>query len=450
MTEPAFDRIAELHQQLLAGDDNVGQRLAAMVHPWLVTYLTAHRPRIDASLAQDAATDAVMAYIQHPAGANASDGRMVMAHLRLAAWRNLLNGLRREGRLKRREWRYAAEHARRRRDADTRVVALLGPAGKVLQEVITTGGTPTVCAEHRANWSAAEHRVWELMGEGERRTKVYADVLGITDRPPAEQRRLVRRVKERIRARVRRGGGARWLVQIRENGRGGKTMKPGEAVQQTFMVVAVACAVVVTTLRVRDSLHKPPAGDATRGPTTPVQVPDWRQYAAVGHRMGPANAPVTIVEFADFECPVCRKFELGPLRYIRNKYPNDVQVVFRNWPLSYHRFAYPAARAAECAGAQGQFEAYHDALYQKQDSLGLKSFMSFARDAGVADTGAFATCASRTGPVIAIDIDSAAARKLGGRGTPTLLINGLRLPGAPDSASLNRLVIAAIKSATSA
>jgi protein-disulfide isomerase len=194
-------------------------------------------------------------------------------------------------------------------------------------------------------------------------------------------------------------------------------MKPGEAVQQTFMVVAVTCAVVITALRVRDALRPAPAA-AQRGPasTDPVPVPDWQQYAAVGHRMGPANAPVTIIEFADFECPVCRKFELGALRYIRNRYPNDVQVVFRHWPLPYHRFAYPAARAAECAGAQGKFEAYHDLLYEKQDSLGLKSFDSFARDAGVADLTVFATCDTATLPVAVIARDSAAARRIGGRG----------------------------------
>jgi len=179
--------------------------------------------------------------------------------------------------------------------------------------------------------------------------------------------------------------------------------------------------------------------------TEPVAVADWKEYAAVGHRIGSAGAPVTILEFGDFECPACRRFELDALRPIEAMYPSQVAVVFRNWPLPYHKFAYPSARAAECAGDQGRFEAIHDLFYAKQDSLGLKSFAAFARDAGVRDSAAFARCIGGARFERTITADSAAAKRIGGTGTPTLVINGLRLVSIPDSAELDRLVRDALK-----
>ncbi len=217
--------------------------------------------------------------------------------------------------------------------------------------------------------------------------------------------------------------------------------KLGDIATNVLAVISVTCAVTVTVVAVRGQT-------ARRGTAAPQprHVSNWREYAAVGHRMGSAAAPVTITEFADFQCPVCRQFTLGALASIRREYGNRVAVVYRYWPLSMHPLAYPAARAAECAAAQGRFEAFHDLLYAKQDSLGLKSFASFARDAGVADTIAFARCnAGATVP--AIETDVTAAKEVGGTGTPTLLVNDLMLPGAPDSARLEKLVNQALRSA---
>lgn len=109
-------------------------------------------------------------------------------------------------------------------------------------------------------------------------------------------------------------------------------------------------------------------------------------------------------------------------------------------PLGVH-----AARAAECAAAQGRFEQFHDAVYAKQDSLGLKSFASFARDAGVPDSVAFGACNDGTAPVPVVQRDIAAAGALGGTGTPTLLVNDLMLPGAPDSTRFDQYVRRALR-----
>jgi protein-disulfide isomerase len=209
--------------------------------------------------------------------------------------------------------------------------------------------------------------------------------------------------------------------------------------------LAVASAVVVAGLAARRELFVGNAADPRKGATAPTPVRDWTKYASGGHRIGPVNAQVTIVEFADFECPFCARFARSALRGIRTKFPNQVAIVFRHWPLPYHRFAMPAARAAECAAAQDRFEAFHDLLYIKQDSLGLKSFGDLARESGIPNGFAFDRCYANTERIAAIDNDVAAVHALGGLGTPTVLINGFLYPVAPDSTTLDRIVSGAVR-----
>jgi protein-disulfide isomerase len=211
-----------------------------------------------------------------------------------------------------------------------------------------------------------------------------------------------------------------------------------------LMVIAVACALILTALTIHQQLF-PKVSDGTPDALRPRKVKGAAAYAAVGHRMGPANARVTIVEFGDFECPICARFESGALRDVRTKYPADVAVVFRHWPLSIHKFAYPAARASECAADQGRFEPFHDVLYAHPDSLGLLPFSDIATRSGVADLKRFQACIADTARVPAIEADMKAATALGGRGTPTLLINDVLLLGAPKTQELDSLVQAAIR-----
>jgi protein-disulfide isomerase len=161
--------------------------------------------------------------------------------------------------------------------------------------------------------------------------------------------------------------------------------------------------------------------------------------------MGPTTAKVPIVVFADFECPFCQVLATQTLKWIRGRYPKEIAVIYRHWPLKSHRFAYPTARAAECASEQGRFEPMHDALYAQQDSFGLKAFEAFAIEAGVTDTISFAACMRRPGAVAAIEKDWAAAKELETRGTPTIVMNGLVIAGAIDTLQLDQLVRDALK-----
>jgi protein-disulfide isomerase len=195
----------------------------------------------------------------------------------------------------------------------------------------------------------------------------------------------------------------------------------------------VVCAVIVTGLLVRRELVS-----ASPNPRARI-VDEWRQYAADGHRVGPQDASVTITEFSDFECPYCRT-TARDLRIIRDRYPNQVAVVFRHMPLRSHQFAVPAARASECAASQGGFDAMHDALFQSQDSLGVVPWSRFAATAGLKDVGAFDHCMAESGPIAAVARDTSAGRRLGVTGTPTLLINEQLVVGAPPAKVLDRLV----------
>lgn len=197
--------------------------------------------------------------------------------------------------------------------------------------------------------------------------------------------------------------------------------------------VLVLCALLVTGLVVRREFFP-----TVPRPGSPERVADAASYAAAGHRMGPADAAVTIVEFSDFQCPFCRVFA-ARLDTLRRKYPKDVAVLYRHYPLKGHAHAADAARASDCAARQGRFAAYHDALFAAQDSIGVVPWTRFAVAAAVADTVAFARCtAERGGGQLARD--SADARRLGVRGTPTIVIGGTRLVGAVESDTLEAYV----------
>ncbi len=197
--------------------------------------------------------------------------------------------------------------------------------------------------------------------------------------------------------------------------------------------VVVICAVIITALVVRREFFSAPPQRQHEF------VTDWRGYAAHGQRMGATRAPVTVVVFSDFQCPACRVLA-DHLRAIRAEHPERVVVVYRHYPLPNHPFAAAAARASECAGEQGQFEAYHDALFQGQETIGSMLWTHFATSAKVPDLPAFERCVSGRSPVNALDRDVLSARQLGVEVTPTVLINGVRLDGTPPLEVLRRYV----------
>jgi protein-disulfide isomerase len=159
-------------------------------------------------------------------------------------------------------------------------------------------------------------------------------------------------------------------------------------------------------------------------------VPKWRDLLSSAQAEGNKSARVTVIEFSDLECPFCRRFHRA-LRDAVTKDGLDVETVFIHYPLKGHRFAAPAARAAECAREQGGFPAFVDHVFEKQDSLGLKSWASFAREAGIRDTATFSRCAAQQGTPTQVTAGITAGTLIHVTGTPTVIINGWRFARPP-------------------
>jgi protein-disulfide isomerase len=137
---------------------------------------------------------------------------------------------------------------------------------------------------------------------------------------------------------------------------------------------------------------------------------------------GPENAPVTIVAFDDYQCPYCARLE-PVLKQVLGKYPREVKLVFKNFPLRMHQQARPAALAALAAHRQGKFWEYHDLLFANYSTLNEQKFRDFAKQIGL-DPMRFE--ADRQGSPVQEQLnrdlrDGAQARV---QGTPTVFING--------------------------
>lgn len=198
----------ELHARLLADDPTAPADLALAYLDRLADWLIDHNPRVDPDDCATAAGDAILAVIKNPASYQ-SERQALEPYLRLSAVGDLKNMLRAERR-----------HSRRR--ADLAAVELSSLAGKYLQDV---EADPARIVERREEAALAasairpippavrdrltpqEAEVLELLRQTERRTAAYAAILGLTDRPPAEQQREVKRVKDRLKKRLERAGG---------------------------------------------------------------------------------------------------------------------------------------------------------------------------------------------------------------------------------------------------
>lgn len=202
--------------------------------------------------------------------------------------------------------------------------------------------------------------------------------------------------------------------------------------------ILVVSAVLVVGLRVHDEFF--PHDETEELAVVPVS--NWRQFGKEGHRIGPASAAVTIVEFADFQCPFCRQ-AAAVLRNLRQRHPTDVSLVYRHYPI--HDAAFAAAVASECATRLGRFERLHDKFYEEPRAIGKKMWTSFAIDVGIQDTAAFSVCLTEHSAEEAVVRDTLAAHALGVTGTPTFLVNNLKITGFRSGEQLEKAVAAALK-----
>jgi len=143
------------------------------------------------------------------------------------------------------------------------------------------------------------------------------------------------------------------------------------------------------------------------------------------HRLGPVDAPLIVVEYADLECPNCRQ-AMPAVKLLAQRFAGRLQIVFRHFPLEeVHPHAIHAALAAEAAAAQGKFWEMHDLLFENQLHLELDRLRGYARQLGL-DLARFGADMVEGGRVQRIRDEMEGGRRSGVRGTPTFFVNGRR------------------------
>lgn len=154
--------------------------------------------------------------------------------------------------------------------------------------------------------------------------------------------------------------------------------------------------------------------------------------------IGAKDARVTIVVFTDYQCPFCKRVE-PTLKEALKKYEGKIKLVVRDFPLSFHPEAHPAALAATCAQNQGQFEAMKDGLFNHQESLSNDLYVRLARELKL-DAAKFDACRKDPKTEWSVRQDIRDGETLGVNGTPALFINGRKAAGALNLDELSRLI----------
>ena len=173
-----------------------------------------------------------------------------------------------------------------------------------------------------------------------------------------------------------------------------------------------------------------PSGPVVEAPVT--EQPQYRRYdipTGDSYALGPADAPITLVEFSDYQCPYCRRWHAEVYEPLLAEYPGKIRFVYRHLPLdSIHPDAIPAAEASMCAGEQDAFWQFHEKLFSSE-ALGDQVYARYAQELGL-DMQTFEACVSGRKYQQAVEEDTSFALDLGIRSTPTFFVNGLAIVGA--------------------
>jgi protein-disulfide isomerase len=175
-----------------------------------------------------------------------------------------------------------------------------------------------------------------------------------------------------------------------------------------------------------------------KGNVSILLEPPRLEVAADGPSTGPANAPVTIVEFSDYQCPFCKRAE-GSMKQVLAQYPEQVRLVYRHFPLDGHKDARPAAEAAACADEQGKFWDYHKLVFESSPTLDAKKLRQLAEQTKV-DLKAFDACLADGRQKAKVQADLEAGQAVGVTGTPAFFVNGIPLSGARPPEEFAKLI----------
>ena len=178
------------------------------------------------------------------------------------------------------------------------------------------------------------------------------------------------------------------------------------------------------------------------GNAQPVTVNQNLLVKSDSHQSNP-NAKVTMVEFGDYQCPACGQ-AYPTVKQVKKDYGDKVNFVFRNYPLSQHKFALIAAEAAEAANAQGKFWEMHDLLYENQATWSIKDnpldfFVGYAKDLKL-DTDKFKKDIEDNKYATFIQADVNDGNSVAVNATPTFYVNGQIMSGIPSYADFKTLI----------
>lgn len=168
------------------------------------------------------------------------------------------------------------------------------------------------------------------------------------------------------------------------------------------------------------------------GTNQPVVVPEIDEDS--DHIKGNNRAKVTLVEYSDFECPFCGNF-YSTLKQVESEYGDDIRIVYRHYPLSFHPQAQPAAEASECAAEQGKFWEFHDGVFENQARIGADLFQEIAAKVRLNMTK-FNDCVSSGKYRSKVQEQQAGGNSAGVQGTPHTIILGSNGETIPISGAL--------------
>lgn len=143
---------------------------------------------------------------------------------------------------------------------------------------------------------------------------------------------------------------------------------------------------------------------------------------------GSKKADITIIAFSDFQCPFCKRGD-DTIKEVQKKYGDRIRYVFKNFPLSFHPQAEPAAKAVWAAGKQNKFYEFHDKLFENQQKLGDELYVQIANDLKL-NIDKFNKDRASEEAAKAVKADMEAGQAVGIQGTPGFIVNGVKVLGA--------------------
>ncbi len=209
--------------------------------------------------------------------------------------------------------------------------------------------------------------------------------------------------------------------------------KPKSNPISILFIPVIFCLGLGAGYLLREYTSPPQGGSATPGSRRVTVSP------GNSPSIGPKNAPITIIEFGDYQCPYCKLWHEQVYDRLLASYPGKILFVFRDFPLNGHPEAEPAAEAADCAGEQNAYWSYHDALFGQQYGLGRDAYLQYAAGLKL-NIPTFTECLDSHRNQAAVQDNLTYGIGLGVQSTPSFFINGIPLIGAEPYESFQQII----------